>query len=89
MTRAYDITNDRTGEVREVFLNREQGDKPPAGWSFVVVQGVRAVCPRGEPSQRDSVLAGFKAVESKLGTSVLERGIGMKASKVKRVWDEP
>lgn len=89
MTRAYDIVNERTGEVREVFLNREQGDRPPAGWSFASVQGIRLVCPRGEPSQRDSVLEGFRKVEQSLGTSVLERGIGMKASKIKRVWDEP
>jgi len=50
------------------------------------------VCPRGQPTQGDQVLRGFYRCEEKSGTASvrrIEKELGMTASQVKKVWNEP
>ena len=44
-------------------------------------------CPRGEPAQRETVLEGFRKVESQIGATELARQSGFSAAQVKRIWE--
>lgn len=50
------------------------------------------VCPRGEPTQGDEVLRGFRRAEESFGTDAVKRtaaAIGLSRDQVKKVWAEP
>lgn len=50
------------------------------------------VCPRGEPTQSDAVLAGYKACEEKDGTEAIRRdcaALGLTRDQVKKAWAAP
>ena len=91
--RTFEIENIKTGQRKDLFCNQiDLRTLIPPGWKLAEVPSRIAVCPTGGPSQGDSALKGFYALEQQHGTAQTMRMTGMKElglrspSDVKKVW---
>lgn len=77
------------GSMVEEYRKVHERDCVPEGWQRVPFPTHALVCPQGEPTQEQQVLHGFKRWEEQVGTSGVERGVGMKSDFIKNVWNKP
>jgi hypothetical protein len=86
----YEYENEQTGEKIESFRQVTQRDQAPkAGFRRVMS---RTSCKMGEgitdPTNADvAAPRGLKEMEQQMGTSKLEREMGMSAKKLKKIWN--